>query len=598
MPTFSFFVSDSEASNSQPSSSDNSPTITPRKLRQLRIASKILAYEIEYNRLRKANKPQHEERIAELEENLTRFRQLYDDLSTPENIPEPETPQQNRDVPKQQELDTLQDSGLLPVVPFPLQLTPTFDHPVNNPIEPLHLDIDENLEIDPLDIILNDLLRLAIAELPNRNADLLPALAEDSSDDDDSLADDFYILFDNNNNTTGNTGSSDDEPGLLGFLPNIQLDSDSDTDDDNMPPVTLTTRLLQDLRRSHEDNAQALIDGLSNLNARALMSEIPSFSGDSDQGQVIEEWFKTAERVANAAGWTHRQKLNFFQQKLIKSAANFNDSLTPAQKVDYPTWKQEIINGLQDTTAKAIRKEQLKHLKQLPNERVRDFKIRIDDNYKIAYGFGAATSNDPHVEALRDDIKKDVLLKGLKPEVSTLVWSRIHPDETYLNAADVAIACEKLSEVQKISANQDLTSVVTVISKENEKNAEEIKDLKDLVQELVKTTISPKPIAGIESMNDPAVIAAFNKFYSSNQGRGRVRFSDTNRNRFTGRSSGYQTDNYYNSGNRSSRHWDKRCYNCNKSGHIARQCRRQRMQPYNRQRNRSTERGAQSKSKE
>ena len=39
---------------------------------------------------------------------------------------------------------------------------------MNNPIEPLHLDIDENLEIDPLDIILNDLLRLAIAELPNR----------------------------------------------------------------------------------------------------------------------------------------------------------------------------------------------------------------------------------------------------------------------------------------------------------------------------------------------------------------------------------------------------------------------------------------------
>ena len=54
------------------------------------------------------------------------------------------------------------------MVPFPFQLTPTFDSPVNNPIEPLHLDIDENLEIDPLDIILNDLLRLAIAELPNR----------------------------------------------------------------------------------------------------------------------------------------------------------------------------------------------------------------------------------------------------------------------------------------------------------------------------------------------------------------------------------------------------------------------------------------------
>ena len=38
------------------------------------------------------------------------------------------------------------------------------------------------------------------------------------------------------------------------------------------------------------------------------------------------------------------------------------------------------------------KKEQLKTLTQEDTERVRDFKIRIDDYYKIAYGENAATS--------------------------------------------------------------------------------------------------------------------------------------------------------------------------------------------------------------
>ncbi len=79
MPTFSFFVSDTSVSqelDNVASSNSPHPSVPPRKLRQLRIASKILADEIEYNKLRLANKPHNVQRIAELYDNIIRFRQL------------------------------------------------------------------------------------------------------------------------------------------------------------------------------------------------------------------------------------------------------------------------------------------------------------------------------------------------------------------------------------------------------------------------------------------------------------------------------------------------------------------------------------------
>ncbi len=505
-------------------------------------------------------------------------------------------------------LDSLHGSEFLPVFPLPIQQST----PIND-----HLDLIDDLELDPT--LSEPHINFDNTENNREDSEIfapIEALAHDILEEATNLVDDFATFFasiqviDDSSDTYSSTISSttpspistSDKSELLGFLSDIHLHLDSDTDDDNMGTTPLlTAQLLNDLRQSQNNNAQALIDGLSNLNARALLSDIPQFSGN-DQEQVIEEWFKIAERVANTAGWTNTQKLNLFQQRLTKSAANFNDSLTPAQKVDYQTWKNEITTGLQDTTAKAIRKEQLKYLKQLPNERVRDFQIRIDDNYKIAYGVGPATSTNANVTTLRNDVKKDVLLKGLKPEIATMVWSRIHPDDRYEIAVQRAIACEKLVEVQKISANQDLTSAVTVISKENEKNADDIKELKNLVQELVKTTISPKPIAGLEAINDPAVIAAFNQFQSNNQGRGRVRFLDDRRSRSVSprRTSGYQSNKYYNSANRFKQQWDeqRRCFYCNRVGHIARQCRRQQTHPYNRQGNRRSVRFAQTGSKE
>jgi hypothetical protein len=45
----------------------------------------------------------------------------------------------------------------------------------------------------------------------------------------------------------------------------------------------------------------------------------------------------------------------------------------------------------------------------------------------------------------------------------------------------MAEECEKIVEIKKISKNKDLTSAVTVISKENEKNAEKINNLEQII---------------------------------------------------------------------------------------------------------------------
>lgn len=57
--------------------------------------------------MRLANKPHDAQRIAELYDNIIRFRQLYDDLSTPDDSLEPESPQVNRGASTQPVLDSL-----------------------------------------------------------------------------------------------------------------------------------------------------------------------------------------------------------------------------------------------------------------------------------------------------------------------------------------------------------------------------------------------------------------------------------------------------------------------------------------------------------
>ena len=119
----------------------------------------------------------------------------------------------------------------------------------------------------------------------------------------------------------------------------------------------LTQNMIDTLRQAGEDNTTALVTGMRNLAAQRKLEGVPTFSGDHNCPLVIDEWFKIAERVARLAGWGDPQKLAFFQEKLTKSAANFNDNLTDAQRQDYAIWKPLILQGLSDDTVKAMQNE-------------------------------------------------------------------------------------------------------------------------------------------------------------------------------------------------------------------------------------------------
>jgi hypothetical protein len=261
-----------------------------------------------------------------------------------------------------------------------------------------------------------------------------------------------------------------------------------DDDDDEM---ALTNAAVTAWQGAVDRQAEILENGLVFINAQNVKKEIPAFTGEIESKTAIEEWFKIAERIATHAAWTDEQKLRFFQERMKKSAANFNDSLTAVDKATYALWKQALLDGLTDNTTKARKKEQLKTLKQKATERVRDFKIRIDDTYIIAYGVNAATSRHADVVALRNETLKDVLFNGLKPQIADLVWNRPNlNDKTYPETVESAEECEKVVEMKKITENKDLSTAIMLAAKESQEMSEEVNNLKLLLQKLESMSVN------------------------------------------------------------------------------------------------------------
>jgi hypothetical protein len=178
-------------------------------------------------------------------------------------------------------------------------------------------------------------------------------------------------------------------------------------------------------------------------------------------------------------------------------------------------------------------------------------------------------------------MRKEILLAGLRREIATLVWNRVEADATYANTVDTAIECEKVTEVKKIAQSNDITSAVSVISQENEKNAAKIKELEGLIHKLSTKPVSPPTASTPVDLGDPAVIAAFNTYNNAQTNYPKtVRFPENNRSRsvspFT-----YNRPNRPEEGaraqtpvrnNNSGQDSRITCYNCGKKGHISREC--------------------------
>ncbi|EFX75150.1 hypothetical protein DAPPUDRAFT_250957 [Daphnia pulex] len=103
----------------------------------------------------------------------------------------------------------------------------------------------------------------------------------------------------------------------------------------------------------------ALTTGMLNLAAVNYRKDFPEFSGDLDDNTTFESWLKKANRVGVEAGWTEDQKLKFFQSKLRRAAAAFNNSLGVNIKANLAAWTAAMEAGFDDATIQDMRRAQL-----------------------------------------------------------------------------------------------------------------------------------------------------------------------------------------------------------------------------------------------
>ena len=393
-----------------------------------------------------------------------------------------------------------------------------------------------------------------------------------------------------------NTDISSDDEDNTSYLDIHNASTIEDDSDNNNIIMAQHFPTVDEWRDLANAQTEALTQGLTNLSAITIKKEIPEFSGNLEDGLTIEEWLKKADRVATTAGWTDVQKNRFYQERLTQSAATFNDTLPQATRDDYVLWRPAIITGLQDTTLQSIRKVQLKHIKQKPGERIRDFKQRIDDMYKIGFGETVANSQNAQVANLRDDVKREVFLDGLRSEIFAIIWARLPVGANFQQTVTSAEECEQLLEIRR-TTEAKITGQVSTKSIDNNAEFDEVKALvKQMANLQLSQTGQVGTIAYVEKSNRNEKNVKFqDRDRSQSPGPGsyskphdqiyyRRDRSYSQRNHYQQRQnspyrqnyqSNYRNPSYSNYNNQqSSRPQNRNCFYCNKPGHIKRACRK------------------------
>lgn len=351
-----------------------------------------------------------------------------------------------------------------------------------------------------------------------------------------------------------------------------------------------------------------------------LREKIPLFSGYLASDTDIHEWFSDAERIAKGANWTDDQKKRYFSERFIKLAQAFQeklDSNADYNNLEYVDWKKIVISEFEDPNRKEKFKIELQNIKQNEKERVRDFISKIQRLFCKAYGIEKLTTNDPTWKPIRDDILKKALQNGLNDELAPMYWHRITSDATYEQACKIAIDVENVQQAKAIFTKSNKT--IQLISDSQTQLEEQCKALEKQVNNLsingnsklqnrndsYKQRMSRSPErrgqSGIRPQRYPyrsnrrdtpkrqGVRGTFNE-----RDRSKSRSPSPYRNAFSTQSSkspSYES-NASNQSSRSSSPFIKRtpfynanrkvkrvsfdknitCYECNKTGHVAKQC--------------------------
>ena len=210
----------------------------------------------------------------------------------------------------------------------------------------------------------------------------------------------------------------------------------------NRVSTTAAVHNIHGTRTPQAEPVQPIVKGLTELVSHQHKLGIPYFSGYLHEPS-IEEWLKEAERVARTAGWDNEMKIRFFGDRFRHMAlALHEDLLSKWVKPNFAQWKAAMLERFQDKSAHDTYKRALELLQQKPTQRAMDFGSQIDEVYKKAYGSSAATSADPDVTLIREDIKKRVLYKGLREMITNQMW--VSPSASYQQHLQKAIDVEEM----------------------------------------------------------------------------------------------------------------------------------------------------------
>ena len=137
-----------------------------------------------------------------------------------------------------------------------------------------------------------------------------------------------------------------------------------------------------------------------------------------------------------------------------------------------------IIEEFRDPSENQYFKNELSEIKQKTNERVRDYKARLEKLFIQGYSEKMFRSSNNDMKIVRDDILKNAFENSLKAELLQGYENRIPADATYEVAVTTATDIENIQARKKSLSSKNRQSELSAISLHQELLTSDVEELK------------------------------------------------------------------------------------------------------------------------
>ena len=228
---------------------------------------------------------------------------------------------------------------------------------------------------------------------------------------------------------------------------------------------------------SPRDQDTSEINELISVPIRQSISKYHGFQS-GDKGDKVESSFMEAERTARGSNWSNEQMRRYFPERFRHLAESYHETIRKKPEyAGYKEWKKAIIDRFTDPTQPETHRKELNDIKQKDEERVRDFKSRIERLFRKGYGEEAADAADPGTVAIREITLRRAFQDGLNEHLQQGYWNRITSDATFEEAVKIA------ADVETIEAKRKKSSQINSINEMINNSQLELKNDVNLIAE-------------------------------------------------------------------------------------------------------------------